>query len=189
MFKPAYGSGIVSSFFTFYDGKDFPTNWSEIDFEVLGRNTNQIDTNVIRTVKGYTDKNALSKRQVLSKRASDVFWKLCIEWTPEYIVWRVNDIVIRDLAIKLRSPQKIMMNIWKSDSVGWAGEFNAGMLPQEAEYKYVRYSSLDGQFWQDNFNFLDNDRWQIADWPIEGTQMVKENVSLRDGNLVLKLTA
>ena len=188
--KPAYGSGIISSFFTFYDGSDFRTNWNEIDFEFLGRNTNAIDTNIIRTVNGYTDKNINVKHVALNKRSSDVFWKITLEWYPDIVVWRVNDVVIRTMSVVLSRPQKLMMNIW-ADSSSWAGEFNRGLLPQVALYDYASYSKyINGLFvpvWRDDFNTIDLSRWMFGTWNQGQTTLVKENVSIVDSKLSIKL--
>ncbi len=191
LMKPAYGSGIVSSFFTFND-VDFQLNWNEIDFEFLGRNTNLIDTNLIRTFLGITNKNINVKYTTLNKRSESAFWKLCIEWTPDIIRWKINDVIIRSEMASLRVPQKLMMNIWQG-SPEWAGEFNGGILPQKATYKYVKYSRYENdQFvpaWMDRFTELNEERWYVALHNTGLTQLVKENVAIVNNNLVLNLTS
>lgn len=190
MMKPAYGSGVVSSFFTFFDGPDWEKNWNEIDFEFLGRHTNTLDTNVIHTNGGVTDKNINVRHHTLDSRASDKFFKLCIEWLPDRVLWKINDITFRTLKVVLNKPQKLMMNLWVG-APGWAGEFNPGILPQEASYEYVRISRYaSGAFplaWQDSFSAIDEKRWQIVERKATTTDFVKENVSIRDGKLVLRL--
>jgi beta-glucanase (GH16 family) len=191
MVQPAFGSGIVSSFFLFDDTPGFQNKWNEIDFEFLGRNTNQVDTNIIRTVNNYTDKNKNVQGIPLNARASDKFWKLCIEWHPDKVIWKIDDQVVREWAGKLSQRQKLMMNIWVGNPA-WAGEYKTGVLPQVAFYKYVRYSAYqDGKFvykWQDDFTNQDTKRWTIATWPLEGTNLVKENAQFGiNGQLVLTL--
>ncbi len=78
------------------------------------------------------------------------------------------------------------MNIWVG-SPGWAGSLNEGLLSQTASYKYVRYTDLNGKAWQDDFVLLDENRWQVATWPLQTTLFKKENVSIVDSKLVLKL--
>ncbi len=198
MCKFGYGSGTMAgSFFLFNDVPGFQNAWAEIGFELLGKYTNTINTYFILTVDGKTDKNINVQQRVLNARASDQFWKLSIDWNADRIIWSINDIVIRTSVVSLRTPQKLMMNIWQSGDKNWSGEFNAGLLPQEAEYQYVQYTSPTGQIWIDSFQTIDTNRWQLADWAIEGTQMSKENVSIKLNpvgsrsahNLVLKLTA
>jgi len=191
MMRPAYGSGIVSSFFMFYDGLDFKNNWNEIDFEFLGRHTNSLDTNVIRSSNGYADTNVNVKHHTLNKRSSDNYWKLCIEWTPTEVIWKVDDVIIRTLIVQLKNRQKLMMNIWIGNPA-WAGEFNEGLIPAKAEYLYVRYSAFEkGKFvfkWQDEFNALDNKRWYAANQSLYNTMLIEENVVFQDSKLYLNLT-
>lgn len=186
MVKPGNSgsAAVAGSFFTFYDGGDYKTNWNEIGFEPLGRNTNTIDA---YTITGKKTVN--NKQTVLGKRTSDKFWKLSIDWNPDRVIWSVDDATIRVLPIQIRQAQKIMMNVWVSDDKNWAGEFHPGMLPSQAEYLYVRYTSLDGRSWQDDFTSgIDQNRWQKADWNLGRTILVPENVNVVEGNLVLKLT-
>lgn len=191
MVLPAWGSGIISSFFLFHDSPDYKTNWQEIDFEFLGRNTNAIDTNVIHTLLGKADKNVNVKHNIMDKRTSDVFWKLSIEWTHNFVTWYINDSPIRKMNIALNLPMKLMLNLWVSDDINWAGEINAKILPQRSAYKYVRYSAYEnGQFvfkWQDDFISLDSSRWYIGLHNQDKTQFVNTNV-LNNGDLILKLT-
>lgn len=190
MIKPAFGSGIVSSFFLFNDAGDFKSNWCEADFEFLGRHTNSIDLNVIKTIAGVTDKNINVTHNLLPKRSADVFWKLALEWLPGSVTWKINDVPVRMLNVQLNTPMKLIANIWIGNPV-WAGVFSDGLLPQTATYEYVRVSSYEnGQFvlkYQDSFNSLDENRWLAASWQLETTTLAKENVSVVDGKLILKL--
>lgn len=188
---PSFGSGIISSFFTFFDGANFSKNWNEIDFEFLGRHTNNINTNAIKTVNGFTDKNTNVRQITLNNRSSDLFWKLCIDWTPGRIVWKINDIVIRTANIDLKSPQKLMMNTWIGTSA-WTGEFNSNLLPKTTLYEYVQYSAYKNDTfvfkWRDEFEKLDLTRWYIAEHIMDGTQFTKENVFLSGNKLCLLLS-
>lgn len=189
--RPAFGSGIISSFFLFNDEKGFQDNWQELDFEFLGRNCNQVDTNIIQTVNHAADFNKAVKYHVFPKRSSDVYWKLKIEWTPFNIRWFVNDFQIRIAPVNLTKPMKIMLNIWKSDDKQWAGDFHEGLLPQIARYKMVKYSSYkDGKFtpvWDDRFLFFDEQRWYRAEHSLDSTKLTPSNVIVNNG-LTLKLT-
>lgn len=192
MLRPGYGSGIVSSFFLFNDDPGFQKNWAEVDLEFLGRNTNQVDTNVIRTVGTVTDKNVNVQHHTLGKRSSDLFWKLSIEWLPDRVIWKVNDAAVRTLHVQISKKMKLMMNVWASSKPGWAGDFHPGLLPQHALYEYVRVSSfVNGEFilqYQDSFKFLDLQRWMVADWMIDNTVFVKGNVAIEAEKLKLSLT-
>ncbi len=191
MVNPAFGSGIISSFFLFSDTTDYKVNWAEIDFEFLGRNTNQADTNVIQTIGGVTDKNVGVKKHVLNKRSEDTFWKLSIMWEPKRIVWSINDITVRELKVSINKPMKLMMNLWASDNANWAGEVSPGLLPQSCEFLYVRYSSYVANMflyeWQDEFFDLDKSRWYLGDWKIGQTILSPMNILYRESKLILSL--
>ncbi|MEL6824394.1 MAG: family 16 glycosylhydrolase, partial [Calditrichota bacterium] len=45
--KSAAGSGLLASFFTFHTSGPLPAEWNEIDIEILGRYSDQIQFNVI----------------------------------------------------------------------------------------------------------------------------------------------
>lgn len=132
--KAAPGSGIVSSFFT-YRAPPEPV-WNEIDIEFLGKNTNQIHFN------HWWDEwpNCSPVTFTLDYAADVEFHEYSIEWRPHYIKWAVDGntvyVATEDIPIY---PQQVMMNIWISDNVPWAGPFNPSVLPVYAEYDYVRY--------------------------------------------------
>lgn len=193
MIRPAFGSSIVSSFFLFSDKPGFQSDWDELDWEFLGRNTNTVNTNLIRTVNNYTDFNVNVRHLTLNKRSDDVFWKIGIEWHPLYIRWILNDVVIRIVNVSINTPMKIMANCWASQSIGWAGEMNTGLLPQSSTYEYFRYSAYEnGKFvykWQDSFNALDLNKYHIPTHTQGLTTFNKSNVSVKDGKLRLALIA
>jgi len=190
MMRPAFGSGIVSSFYLFNDELGFQNNWNEIDFEILGKNTNSIDSNVIKTIGGVTDNNLNVKHHTLAQRSSDAYWKLSISWTPTTVTWHLNDVIIRVLEIAIKKPMKIMMNIWKGKA-SWAGEFNSGLMPQYATYEYLRFSQyINGKFeyvFQDDFHAIDASRWWIATHKTGDTMFVKDGVSIYNSKLLLTL--
>ena len=136
--KGAPGSGVISSFFTYRDPPD-PT-WNEIDIEFLGKDTTLIQFNP------WWDwwPNCEPVTYDLPYDAADEFHVYTFEWTPDYIRWTVDGDtyhVFRGGGVNLS--QKIMMNIWISSTVDWAGPFNPNILPTTAQYDYVEYHSLD----------------------------------------------
>jgi len=191
LMKPAYGSGIVNSFFLFDDTIGFQKKWSEVDFEFLGRHTNSVDTNLIQTVNGITDKNVNVRHTVLNRRSSDAWWKLTLEWIPDKITWKVNDIVIRTSQIKLSQRMKLMMNIWQGGS-NWAGDFDKGLLPQIASYEYVEYFEYSNKGfihkWRDSFHSIDKNRWYLPTFILGETQLFESGASIDSNKLVLRLS-
>ena len=79
--KAAKGNGLVSSFFT-YTGSP----WDEIDVEILGKNTNQVQFNYFTNGQGGHEKVVN-----LGFDASAGFHKYMIQWGQGYINWYVED--------------------------------------------------------------------------------------------------
>ncbi|ABG60050.1 family 16 glycosylhydrolase [Cytophaga hutchinsonii] len=194
--KPAEASGIIYSFFTFYDEADFATSWNEIDIEVLGRYSNEVQFNAI------TGNHLMSeKRYVLPFNPHENFHDYAFTWTPQYIAWSVDGAEVYRLtgnaAVKMNHPQKLMMNIWPSSAVGWAGKIDVTKFPLEAGYDYVKYYTYQPASkdtfklkWTDNFDKLDYGRWQLATHTFDTNECVftPDNAVVEEGILKLKLT-
>jgi endoglucanase len=194
--KPSEASGMIYSFFTFYDEPDFATNWNEIDLEILGRYTNEVQFNAI-----VGNHQMFEKRYVLPFNPHEDFHDYAFTWTPKYIAWSVDGIeVYRQIGehvLKMKSPQKLMMNVWPSSSVAWAGKIDPSKFPLEAAYDYVKYYAYQPTFkdtfklkWTDDFNQLDYSRWQLATHTFDTNECVftAENAIVEEGFLKLKLT-
>ncbi len=194
--KPAEASGMIYSFFTFYDEADFATSWNEIDIEVLGRYSNEVQFNAI-----VGNHQMSEKRYVLPFNPHEDFHDYSFTWTPQYIAWSVDGVEVYRLTgnavTKMNHPQKLMMNIWPSSSVGWAGKIDASKFPLEAGYDFVKYyaylpASKDTfkLKWTDNFDKLDYGRWQLATHTFDTNECVftPENAIVEEGTLKLKLT-
>jgi hypothetical protein len=188
-------SGMLASFFTYYDPA---SPWNEIDIENLGRYTTEVQlTTIVPTQAEFH-----VQRQTIPFNPHGGFHVYGIEWTPDYVAWQIDgDEVYRQTAsyvAQLTKPQKVMMNIWQSTNVDWAGLFNASQLPVYAYYDWVKYSSYTpgsgDNFtlqWTDNFTTFDTQRWQKAThtWNENNAQFVTENAVLKDGYLILCLTS
>ncbi|MBX9853598.1 MAG: family 16 glycosylhydrolase [Cytophagaceae bacterium] len=194
--KSAAGSGMLSSFFTFYDAPDFAQNWNEIDIEILGRYNNEVQYN---TIVGNHKMN--EHRQVLDFNPHEGFHVYSLEWTPDYVSWQVDGKELYKQEgehIKaLNKNQKLMMNIWPSTFWNWTGLWNDSILPVYAYYDYVRYSEYtpdkSEKFtfkWEDHFDMMDPARWQTATHTFNGNSCDFDpaNVVFRDGYLILCLT-
>ena len=198
-YKPAQGEGLVSSFFVYND--DFPnTSWVEVDVEILGRFPNIVDMNVITTTSHL-------RTHYLSMDTHLDFYVYGFEWTPDYVAWFINgEEVYRQTAnhiADLIHPAKIMMNIWNPTYEDWVGIWDDRVLPRFAFYDWVRYASYtpgngdtgtDNNFtfqWQDDFDALDNSRWEISDnhtWGGNQALFIEENAIFDNGQLILCLT-
>ena len=203
--KPAPGSGVISSFFTFHDywseGHTSSVYWNEIDLEWLGRYDDKVHTNLI-----IHDQWDLPDLSDVTFNPNEDFHTYAFEWTSEYIAFFVDDQLIRWVdnfyADSMYREQKIMMNIWQSTSAGWAGSFSASTLPTYAFYDWVKYYLwVDGTgnagtnndfilLWEDNFDSWDTNRWEKAThtWNGNNADFIHDNVVFMSGYLILCLT-
>ncbi|HJL75253.1 MAG TPA: family 16 glycosylhydrolase, partial [Candidatus Marinimicrobia bacterium] len=203
--KSAPGSGVISSFFTFHDywseGHTSSVYWNEIDLEWLGRYDDKVHTNLI-----IHDQWDLPDLSDLTFNPHEDFHTYAFEWTSEYIAFFVDDQLIRwvdNFYIEsMYREQKIMMNIWQSTSVEWAGSFSASTLPTYAFYDWVKYYLwVDGTgnagtnndfilLWEDNFDSWDTNRWEKAThtWDGNNADFIHNNVVFMSGYMILCLT-
>ncbi len=194
--KSASGSGLLSSFFTFYDGTGLPANWNEIDIEILGRYSDQIQYNVISP--GQVNH---VQAKTLWFNPHQAFHTYTIDWTPDYVAWRVDGLEIYrqygDHIGQIERFQKIMMNIWPPNYPDWVGQLDPAILPRFAYYdrvSYYRYTPEQGQRftleWRDDFSSWNTDRWAKAThtWDGNNSNFIPENAVFQDGYLVLCLT-
>lgn len=189
-------SGMLISFFTFYDSGDFATNWNEIDIEILGRYKNEVQFNAI-----VGNHQMHEYRQLLDFNPHQGFHVYAFDWTPEYIAWSVDGKEVYkqtgEHIAKMNKPQKIMMNIWPSQFWEWTGPWSEESIPLHAQYDYVKYyrydPKADSKFklsWQDDFETIDIGRWSLASHSFDGNacQFEPANAKAKDGILTLSLT-
>lgn len=200
-YKAAGGSGITSTFFTYYDGTDTYKRWNELDIEIMGRYVQDIQYNAI--TPGQV--NHVSHFQ-LNFDPYNEFHTYAIEWTPDYVAWFVDGSLAHKQTAShiqtLLESQKIMMNIWQPAYPEWAGDFDERQLPLFAEYDWVQYASYtpgsgnsgtDNNFtlqWHDDFNAFDAGRWAKAShtWGGNNCLFTPDNIQYRDGKMILCLT-
>lgn len=198
--KSAQREGMLSSFFTYND--NYPaTPWNEIDIEILGRYSDDVQFNPI--TPGQVNHEV--HYQTLFNPAQD-FHTYAFEWTPTYVAWFVDGKEVhRQTGAHIQAlsyPQKIMMNVWNPSYANWVGAWNANVLPAFAYYDWVSYSSFapdsgdngsNNNFkfqWKDDFNSFDTTRWAKASHTWGGNQcdMYPDNVVFKDGVMILCLT-
>lgn len=199
--KSASREGMLSSFFTYYDGGGGISNWNEIDIEILGRYPNDIQFNTI--TPGQI--NHVSHYPMNSSPHTD-YHVYAIEWTPNYVAWFVDGVEVYKQTgphiQTLTRAQKIMMNIWNPQAPNWVGDWNPNVLPAFAYYDWVSYYSYTpgtGNYgtgnnfthsWTDNFDYWNTSRWDKAShtWDGNGCDFIYENVVFQNGKLILCLT-
>ncbi|KAI9006502.1 concanavalin A-like lectin/glucanase domain-containing protein [Hyaloraphidium curvatum] len=109
------GGGVVSAFFVagYVPGKQFD---DEIDLEWVGRNMYEVQSNFFSEDKGiYGVHGGYHPTGV---NAFDNYQTLCIERTPDWIVWRVDGRQVRAVsraqlgADYPDAPSKVVLDIW-----------------------------------------------------------------------------
>lgn len=199
--KSAYREGMLSSFFTYYDGGGGIGNWNEIDIEIMGRYFDNVQFNTITP----NQTNHVAHKPMQTSPHQD-YHTYAFEWTPEYVAWFIDGVeVIKQTGAHIQTltlPQKIMMNIWNPAYESWAGVFNPDALPAFAYYDWVSYYAYTpgtGNYgtgnnfshdWSDNFDSWDTTRWDKATHTFNGNNcdFIQENAVFDDGKLVLCLT-
>ena len=83
--KMAAASGTVSSMFLYQNGSEIADGrpWVEVDIEVLGKNPNSFQSNII-TGKAGAQKTS-EKHHAVSPAADQAFHTYALEWTPNYV--------------------------------------------------------------------------------------------------------
>ena len=194
--RSAAGSGMLSSFFTYHDTPNVPAQWNEIDIEILGKSSNSVQFNII--TQGQINHVVTKTLQFNPHQAFHIY---AIEWTPDYVAWLVDGFEIyREIGSHvslLDYTQKLMMNIWPPDAVGWVGVLNPGSLPLYTYYdwvKYYEYTPGTGDnftlLWQDDFNVWNQGRWSKATHTWNGNlcDFIPHNAVFQDGYMILCLT-
>ena len=122
-----------------------------------------------------------------------------IEWTPDYVAWKVNGRVCRktegtqDVHF-LTEAQNLFLDFWTPTFAGWGDDFNDTGMPWYTWYDYVQvetYNQWTGQFelhWRDEFDYFDEDRWFKSNgWGLGSSTFYKDNVYTENGALVFKM--
>ena len=127
--------GVVSSFFT-YTGPSDNNPWDEIDIEILGKDTTQVQFNYYTNGQGKHE-----KMYSLGFDASQGFHTYGFDWQPDHITWYVDGKAVYTANDNIpRTAGKIMMNTWPGRGVDeWLNRFN-GRTPLTAYYQWVTYN-------------------------------------------------
>src|ERR1035437_384543 len=199
--KSAGREGVLCSLFTYYDGTGGVSAWNEIDIEIMGRYTDEVQFNTI--TPGQVNH---VRHQYLNFNPALDFHSYAFEWTPAYVSWFIDEVeVYRQTGThiqSLTSPQKLMMNIWNPSYSNWAGKWNPAVLPAFALYDSVKYYAYtpgagnygsDNNFtlsWIDDMNVMDAARWEKGVHTFDGNNcdFIAANAVFQNGNLALCLT-
>jgi len=120
--KTATGSGLNSAFFTYIGPTDKKPH-DEIDFEVLGKNSGQVQVNQYISGKGGNEKLV-----PVAGGADQGFNDYAFIWEENRLRYFVNGELVQDVTDKSKippNPQKIFLSLWGSDTFkGWMGRFS-----------------------------------------------------------------
>lgn len=201
--KMAYAPGCISSMFLYYNDsyKGNGEVWNEIDIEVIGKEPNGFQSNII-TGKLESKVTTEKVHKIDSPVAND-FHIYTVEWTPDYVAWYLDGKEIRRndasndtkrQVTALVKPQSLRFNIWSSKSTEWVGTLLQKNIPISQEIDYVKvydYDTETGSFtekWTDEFDSFDSKRWGKGNWTMENVLERPQNVVVEGGILKLNLT-
>ncbi|CDN55686.1 Endo-1,3-1,4-beta-glycanase ExoK [Neorhizobium galegae bv. officinalis bv. officinalis str. HAMBI 1141] len=120
--KSASGSGLNSAFFTYIGPTDKKPH-DEIDFEVLGKNTGQVQVNQYVSAKGNNEKLV-----PVAGGADQGFNDYAFIWEENRLRYFVNGKLVQEVTDKAKipqNPQKIFLSLWGTDTLKqWMGAFS-----------------------------------------------------------------
>lgn len=120
--KSAEPSGLNSAFFTYIGPTDKKPH-DEIDFEVLGKDTSQVQVNQYISGKGGNE--ALAD---VPGGASTAFNDYAFVWEKERLRYFVNGKLVHEVTDPSKIPtnaQKIFLSLWGTDTLtNWMGPFS-----------------------------------------------------------------
>lgn len=133
--RPAQGSGLISSFFT-YTGPYYGDPHDEIDIEFIGKNRDEVEFNTFRNGRASG-----GKRHELGYSAADEFHLYAFDWRPESVKFYVDGQLVHEVSDPKMLPSRagrLMINLWTGTLESWHGE--AKFQPGEtASYKCLSY--------------------------------------------------
>lgn len=199
-YMPPAGEGVLGTFFTYHEISNV-SEWNEIDIEILGRYSDDVQFTTI--IPNQIWRNS---HQYVEFDPHTDFHVYAFEWTPTYVAWFIDGVeVFRQTDPQIASlsrDQKIMMNIWNPSYEDWVGTWSDNSLPFFAYYDWVsfyEYTPGTGDYgtennfshqWTDDFNVWDQSRWAKAThtWAGNNCDFVMENAIFKDGLMILCLT-
>ena len=143
--KMAAASGTVSSMFLYQNGSEIADGrpWVEVDIEVLGKNPNSFQSNIITGKAG--SQITSEKHHAVSPAADQAFHTYGLEWTPNYVRWTVDGKEVRKTeggqVSNLTGTQGLRFNLWSSESAAWVGQFDESKLPLFQFINWVNIST------------------------------------------------
>ena len=129
---------------------------------------------------------------------ADGYHTYTLEWTPEYVSWSLDGVVVRKTeggqVSSVTNPAGFRFNAWSHEATGWVGAIDEAALPAYQFVNWIKYYRYDnGKFvldWTDDFDTLDRGRWSLANWTFDGNLVDFDptNAVVQDGTLILAIT-
>jgi len=139
----ASGSAVVSSLVAIYTPWP-PDDWNEIDIEFLGKNNDRIQCNHMVNIPPADPETGhiqFPEMLYLDFDPSADFHTYSIEWVPEEVRFFIDGVLMYTATEEvsyLTLPQNILLTIWASDSVGWAGAVDDTTAPTAVSYDWFK---------------------------------------------------
>ncbi|MEO1206270.1 MAG: family 16 glycosylhydrolase [Pseudomonadota bacterium] len=138
--------GTVSAMFTYIGpGLDPTKPHDEVDFEVLGKNTNEVQLNFFRHGKAENDKLVPFGFDNATQMS-----RMAFEWFPDALRWYLDGKLVHEVKATPEKPlpaepSKMMLSVWSGQGenmVQWLGRFDPSRLPQQATFDYVAFTKM-----------------------------------------------
>ncbi|KKC33801.1 family 16 glycosylhydrolase [Devosia psychrophila] len=143
--KTPSGSGLNAAFFT-YIGPQQSKPHDEIDFEVLLRNTAQVDTTTFVKGKSGDGTTGGGQSHTLPGPSDADFITYAFTWEPGSIRFYIDGALVRtmdDPKTIPTNPQRIFFSLWGSDTLtDWMGSFTPVTAPIALEVDWVAFTPL-----------------------------------------------
>ncbi|TDD67523.1 glycosyl hydrolase family protein [Jiangella aurantiaca] len=170
-------SGTNQSLFT-YTGPSHGDPWHEIDFEVLGKDTTEVEPNA------WVNGVAAGGGPVALGVDNDVeFVDYAFIWEPDRLRFFTDGRLVRTYTDPAQVPsytQRIIAMTWGTETLNdWMGPFEYPGQPVVTEYDYIAYTKLGDpcpfpgsmacgveaptSSFVDEFDSLDTSRWFVSD--------------------------
>ncbi|GLQ52758.1 family 16 glycosylhydrolase [Devosia nitrariae] len=143
--KTPSGSGLNAAFFT-YIGPTQGVPHDEIDFEILLRNTSEVQTTTfVNGVSGDGEVGSGEHHELPYSSDSD-FIDFAVTWTPDKIDFYINKELVRTMTEPHTiptNPMRVFFSLWGTDTLtDWMGEFERPVEPIAMQVDWVAFTAL-----------------------------------------------